>query len=87
MSIERLRQEINNALTQAGTENPSELNSLRTSMSNRIADAVDQYIQEQIGIRLQLLTTSLLVAVPTPAGPVPTPPTPGPTYSQLTRIR
>ena len=87
MSIEILRQQINNALTQSGTENPSDLERIKTNAATSIANAIDQYVQEQIGLRLQLLTTSLLTPVPTPAGPVPTPPTPGPTFGQITRIR
>lgn len=87
MSIEILRQQINNALNQRGTEDPSELDRIKTTAANSIANAIDQYIQEQIGLRLQLLTTSILTSVPTPAGPVPTPPTPGPSFPQLTRIR
>lgn len=87
MSIELLRQQISNALSQSGTENPSELERIKTNAATAIANAVDQYVQEQIGLRFQLLTSSLLTPVPTPAGPVPTPPTPGPSFQQITRIR
>lgn len=87
MPLNILTQKIERALTQEGTERIGDLSELRNRLALEIAQAVDEYVQEQIGLRLQTLPSSILVPCPTPAGPVPTPPTPGPTFAALTRTR
>ena len=74
MSLQNLKNQIKSALRRNGDDHPS-----LTATANEIGDAVDAYVQEQIGKRLRQLPASLNCA--TPGSPVVT----GPGFTNLIR--
>lgn len=83
MPLPLLKQQIEAAITSASTADPA---SARTATANALANAIDAYIQEQIGQRLALISGAIMTPCPTPVGPVPTPPVPGPGFGAFTRM-
>lgn len=81
MSLATLQQQIANALNVQATDNPAQGVALRQQLALSLATAIDSYVQEQIGLRLQLLPTAIVS--PAPAGV----PVPSAGFPALTRIR
>lgn len=83
MPLPTLQHAIEQALSTTATNDSA--SSQRASVARQIAQAVDAYVQEQIGLRLASLPGAIMTPCPTPAGPVPTPPVPGPGFTAFSR--
>ncbi|NBP14325.1 hypothetical protein EBU95_07980 [bacterium] len=81
MSLQTLQDQIANALNIQATDNPTQGEALRRQLASSLATAIDAYVQDQIGQRLQLLPTAIVC--PAPAGV----PVPSAGFPALTRLR
>jgi hypothetical protein len=72
-----LQNKIEQILTNTPVSSAQEANTMRRQIATELANAIDKFVQAEIGNRLALITTS--ITCPAPAGV----PTPAATFSEF----